>query len=148
VGFIVIVSDVAVAVGTWGVMVGSLCITGARGSSREGLGGGGGCRGHRFSWWCQQDSSVEHTTHSDEHMFLSSHNSIVWAADCLHGLSTAWVVFSKMVPVIWMPAVAQVIVPEVVAAGVVGGGGCDMVMVIGHSGHGGRGCGLGWGAVG
>jgi hypothetical protein len=131
-----------------GVVVGSLCIMGARGSSREGLGGADGCRGRRLSWWCRPDSSVEHMTHSDKHVCLFPHNSVVWAADHCHGLSTAWVAFSEMVPVVWVPAVAQVVVPEVVAAGVVGGGGCDMVTAMGHSGHGERGWGLGWGAVG
>jgi hypothetical protein len=100
-------------------VVGSLCITGL---SREGLGGADGCRGCCLSWWCQQDLFIKHTTHSGECVFSSSHNSVVWAADRLCGLSTAWVVFSKMVPVVWVPAVAQVIIPEVVAAGVVGGG--------------------------
>jgi hypothetical protein len=149
VGFIVVVGDdVAAAVGMWGVVVGSLCITGARGSSGEGLGGADGCRGRRLSWWCWQDSSVEHTTRSDERVCSSSHNSVVWAADRCRGLSTAWVAFSEMVPVVWVPAMAQVVVPEVVAAGVVGGGSCDVVTAMGRSGRGGRGWGLGWGAVG
>jgi hypothetical protein len=54
---------------------------------------------------------------------------------------------SVVVVVVWVPDTALVTITEVVAAGVVGGGGCDVATAMGRSGRGGRGWGLGWGAV-
>jgi hypothetical protein len=42
----------------------------------------------------------------------------------------------KVVAVVWVPAAAQVVIPEVVAAGVVGSGSCDMAMQEGGMGSG------------
>jgi hypothetical protein len=139
------VCDVVMAVGVWGVMVGSLCIMGL---SREGLGDADGCRDCCLSWWCRQDSSVKHTTHSDEHVFLSSHNSVVWAVDHCHGLSTAWVAFSKMVVAVCVLAVAQVVVLRPFVSGVVAIVGGDVMVATGGSGYKEWGWEWGWGAVG
>jgi hypothetical protein len=80
-GFIVVVSDdVAAAVGAWGVVMGSLCITGAGGVDWGQQGGVGGLLGRRCS--CL-GGFIKYTTRSSEHVCTTSRNGISRAVDGL-----------------------------------------------------------------
>jgi hypothetical protein len=77
-----------------------------------------------------------------------AHNAVFWAVDGVGAAFTAGGWVSVVSGAVCMLDGAPDAVSEVVAAGNIGGGGCDVVMVMGRSGCGGRGWGLGWGAVG
>jgi hypothetical protein len=84
----------------------------------------------------------------DGHVGMYACNTMFWAIDSVGAVFTAGGWVSMVSGAVCMLDGALDTVSEVVVAGNVGGGGCDVVMVMGCSGHGGRDWGLGWGAVG
>jgi hypothetical protein len=76
------------------------------------------------------------------------HNTMFWAVDSVGAAFTAGGWVSMVSGAVCMLDGALDAVSEAVAAGNVGSGSCDVVTAMGHSGRGGRGWGLGWGAVG
>jgi hypothetical protein len=83
--------------------------------------------------------SVEQTTCFDECMGAYVHNTMFWVIGIVGAAFTAGGWVSRVSGAVCVPDGALDVVPEVVAAGNIGGGSCDMVTVMGRSGHGGRG---------
>jgi hypothetical protein len=77
--------------------------------------------------------------HFDERVGTYAHNTVFWAIDGVGAAFTAGGWVSRVIGAVCVPDGALDAVSEAVAAGNVGGGGCDVVTVMGCSGHGGRG---------
>jgi hypothetical protein len=125
--------------------VGRWCRTGVTGASWGELGGVGGLLDRRCSYL---GGFVEYTTHSEERVCTTSRNGVSRAVDGVGAAFTAGGWVSMVSGAVCMLDGALDTVSEAVVAGNVGGGGCDVVTVMGRSGRGRKGWGLGWGAVG
>jgi hypothetical protein len=137
-------SDVAAAVGAWGIVVGSLCIMGARGGMLEGA---GGLLVRHLEFQGEPGRSIKQLTRLDERVCSSSCDLVCWAVGHRCGLWLAWVAVSKVAVAVWVLVVAQVVVFRPFASGVVAVIDGDVAVMLGFSrGMGDRGtC---WGGAG
>ena len=126
-------------------MVGSWCITEARGSSWGQRGSVGGGIGRRWRW---PGCFVKGTTRSDERIRTPSCSSVFWAVDSPCALLIAWLAVSEVQAAVWVLDEALAVISElaVVDAAVVVGG--DVAVATGGSGCKRRGWRLGCGGVG
>jgi hypothetical protein len=139
----VVGGDVAAAVGAWGIVVGSLCITGAGGVDWGQQGGVGGLLGRRCS--CL-GSFIEYTMRSEECVCTTSRNGVSGAVEGFRVSFTASCWVPAVVAVVCVLDEALLVVFEVVAARFLVIVGDDVMVVLGVSrGTGDRG--MCWGVL-
>jgi hypothetical protein len=139
----------AVAVGDVGVGGCDVATAGSWGMSWGATVGQQGCVWGLLDCRCSRlGGFVKYTTRSEERVRTTSRNGVSRAVDGVGVAFTAGGWVSVVGGAVCMLDGALDAVSEAVVAGNVGSGGCDVVTAMGRSGRGGRGWGLGWGAVG
>jgi hypothetical protein len=110
-------------------------------------GGVGGLLVRHLEFQGEPGCSIEQSMRLDEHVCSLSCDSVCWAVGCCCGLWLAWVAVSKVAVAVWVLVVAQVVVFQLFASGVVAVVDSDIVVVLGVSrGTGDRG--MCWGVLG
>jgi hypothetical protein len=97
------------------------------------LEGAGGLLVCHLEFQGEPGHSVEQSTRLDERVCLSSCDSVCWAVGRRRGLWLAWVAVSKVAVAVWVLVVAQVVIFQPFASGVVAVVDGDVAVVLGVS---------------